>query len=318
MHQTKEISEIFFPHHNKQLKRVKDERISFAHYTNADTAFKIIRNQELWLRNIALMNDYREFEHGKKLLVDLIKESEEGRYLRRISEDIFPGVFEKSFTNFENWAPYIKNDFFISCFSEYKSSDVENTGRLSMWRAYGGNAGVAIIFKPDFFRILSDIRALDFSSVAYLKNEQLRQEIANLSDSISSNLDLVKGIGADSLGSHLFNIFRFSALCNKHKGFEEEQEWRLIATASILPQHELITQEIVTIQGTPQSLVKIKFSENGFEGLLFKDMIEKIIIGPSQFPYEISKSIISALKYIGSQEAENIVYISDIPLRVSY
>lgn len=105
----------------------------------------------------------------------------------------------------------------------------------------------------------------------------------------------------------MFNIFRFSALCNKHKGFEEEKEWRLIATASILPETKHITQEIETIQGTPQNIVKIKLSEVDFEGKKFNDMIEKVIIGPCQHPFVTKESIIFALKSIGIEEPEKLL-----------
>ena len=313
-----DISNIFFPHHNKALNRVKKNKINFAHYTNADTAYKIIKNQEIWLRNIALMNDYMEFEHGKELLVKLIVETSEGKKLKEVFDSISPGVFDKTFSNFKNWAPYIKNDFYISCFSEHRSNDVENIGRLSMWRAYGGNSGVAIIFKHDLFEsFIKKISGLDFSSVAYLKDSQLKKEIANLGKSVSSNIDKIKTLEPKALGGYLFNTFRFAGLCNKHKGFEEEQEWRLIATASVLPKNEFITQEILTMHGTPQNIVKIKLSKATDVGIQFKDMLDKVIIGPSQFPFEIKKSIICALKDIGAKEPESIVRVSSIPLRVS-
>lgn len=44
-----------------------------------------------------------------------------------------------------------------------------------MWRAYGGNSGVAIIFKHDLFENLIKKSGLDFSSVAYLKDSQLKK-----------------------------------------------------------------------------------------------------------------------------------------------
>lgn len=314
----KDVSNILFPHHNQQVKHVEDEKINFSHYTNADTAYKIIKNQEIWLRNVALMNDYMEFEHGKKLLVDLINDTNEGKELRKIFESISPDVFEETFSNFKNWAPHIKNDFYISCFSEHNNKDDENIGRLSMWRAYGGNAGVAIIFKHDLFKKLTDTLGLDFSSVAYLNEKQLKTQTANLGMSISLNIGEIRTLERNTLKSYLFNILRFAALCNKHKGFKEEQEWRLIATASILEKNEFITQEIQTIQGTPQNIVKIKLSETTFEGKKFNDMIDKVIIGPSQFPYEIKKSVISALRDIGTNDPESIVHVSSIPLRVNH
>lgn len=310
------LNEIFFPHHNRQLKRVENEEINFVHYTNADTAFKIIKNQEIWLRNVAVMNDFREFEHGKECLVKLLDDSEEGQALKNIFNVINPQVFDKVYSDFKNWGPYIKDDFYISCFSEDKNKD-DDIGKLSMWRAYGGNAGVAIIFKHDFFKMLGNAQ-LDFSSVAYLRESQLKQEIANLTESISNHRDDIQNLPPNELGKYLFNIFRFSALCNKHKGFEEEEEWRLIATASILPKNEFITQEIQTIQGTPQNIVKIKLSEATYEGKKFKDMIDKVIIGPCQFPFEVKKSVMSALRDIGIQEPESIVRVSSIPLRMNH
>jgi Protein of unknown function (DUF2971) len=310
------LNEIFFPHHNRELKRIEDKQINFVHYTNAEKAFKIIINQEIWLRNVAVMNDFREFEHGKECLVKLLDGSEEGQALKNIFNVINPEVFDKVYSDFKNWGPYIKDDFYISCFSEYKNKD-DDIGKLSMWRAYGGNAGVAIIFKHDFFKMLGNAQ-LDFSSVAYLRESQLKKAIANLTESISTHRNNIQNLPPSELGKYLFNIFRFSALCNKHKGFKEEKEWRLIATASILPENKLITQAIETIQGTPQNIVKVKLNEVSFDDKQFKDMIDKIIIGPCQFPFVTYKSVITALKSIGIQKPENIVYISDIPLRMNH
>lgn len=43
---TANLNEIFFPHHNRQLNSVEDKGINFAHYTNADTAYKIIKTKK--------------------------------------------------------------------------------------------------------------------------------------------------------------------------------------------------------------------------------------------------------------------------------
>lgn len=54
-----------------------------------------------------------EFEHGKELLVKLIVEKSEGKKLKEVFESISPGVFDTTFSNFKNWTPDIKNDFYI-------------------------------------------------------------------------------------------------------------------------------------------------------------------------------------------------------------
>ena len=308
------LDEIFFSYNNQQLKRVEAEEKNYAHYTNADTAYKIIKNQELWLRKVTVMNDYREFEHGKDSLIKLIDDSNEGKSFKEIFDSIAPHVFDTAYAKFKGWDFFIKDDFYISCFSEHSQTEDE-LGKLSMWRAYGGHAGVAIILKRNFFKNAHD--GLDFSSVAYLKESKLIQEITKLGKSILNQKDSVKGTHLNVLESYLFNVFRFTALCNKHMGFEEEKEWRLVATASML-KGTLTTQEIVTIQGTPQNIVKINLQNANFGNLKFKDMIDKIIIGPSQHPYEVYKSIVSALKDIGVEKPEKMVNISDIPLRINH
>lgn len=310
------LNEIFFPHHNQQLKRVLDDELNFVHYTNADTAFKIIKNEEIWLRNVAVMNDFREFEHGKECLINLLDNSDEGQSLKDIFNEINPEVFDQVYLDFKNWGPFIKDDFYISCFSEHKNKE-EDIGKLSMWRAYGGNSGVAIIFKQDFFNKLNAYYGLDFSSVAYLNTDQLKQEISHLTTTISINAEQIKTLSTKALSFYLFNIFRFSALCNKHVGFDEEKEWRLIAVASQNIKNDLISQEIETISGIPQNILKVRLKETLTVNLAFKDMIHKVIIGPCLYPWTIRNSIATALSDIGITAPEKIIYISNIPLRVN-
>ena len=115
----------------------------------------------------------------------------------------------------------------------------------------------------------------------------------------------------------MFNIFRFSALCNKHVGFDEEKEWRLIAIASQNNKNDLISQEIETIRGIPQNILKIRLKGIALDNLVFKDMIHKVIIGPCLYPWTIRSSIATALREIGVTDPEKIIHISNIPLRVN-
>ena len=309
----KDLNEIFFPYHIRQLNRVKTNKTNFVHYTNAETAFKLIKNQEIWLRNVAVLNDYREFEHGKECLVKLLDGSEEGQALKNIFNDINPDIFDKVYSNFKNWAPFIKDDFYISCFSEHKKND-DDIGKLSMWRAYGGDSGVAIIFKQDFFSEIYTNYSLDFSCVAYLNRDELKKEINYLTTSITNNIEQVKTLSIDDLSFRLFNVFRFTALCNKHIGFEEEKEWRLIAVAK---QHTndkniLIKHEIETIKGIPQNIIKINLNKD-----LLKNMIYKVLIGPCLYPSIIRSSIATELSKIGVTKPEKIIHISNVPLRTN-
>ena len=311
--QSPDFNKIFFPYHDRQHRRIKDDGVRFAHYTCADTAFKMIKNQEIWLRNVALMSDYNEFEHGKHFLIKLFEESLEGQEMRQVFNEIAAGTFDSTYTNFKSWAPIIKNDFYVSSFSEHENKE-DDIGKLSMWRAYGANTGVAIVFKQEFFNTISNY-GLDFSSVAYLEPAKIKQEIAHLTESITNNISAIKTLPNASLKLFIFNILRFAALCNKHIGFAEEKEWRLTATASI--HSHLIHHEIETINGTPQQILKIRVADSHPYNLQFKDMIDKIIIGPCQYPSAIFNSIASALSGIGCDNPKKIMHISDIPLRIT-
>lgn len=61
-------SRIFFP----DIQRRTEESLlaggQFVYYTSAETATRIIRNKQIWLRNTTTMNDYSEVQHGFQCL----------------------------------------------------------------------------------------------------------------------------------------------------------------------------------------------------------------------------------------------------------
>ena len=59
-----------FPYAKQRAKcwiSPSDKLCKFSHYTSADTAIKIIRTRELWMRNVRTMNDFSEVKHGLEL-----------------------------------------------------------------------------------------------------------------------------------------------------------------------------------------------------------------------------------------------------------
>ncbi|MBF4987975.1 DUF2971 domain-containing protein [Methylophilus sp. 14] len=180
--------------------------------------------------------------------------------------------------------------------------------------------GVSIVFDQELF-FNSPPVACAFSSVAYLSDQHLKEEIANLATSITKNLDLIKTVEIKNIGHMLFDILRLTALCNKHQGFQEEKEWRLIMNPSILPEKkrhntEHIAFDIETINGTPQKILKLKFSSMNWGNKQFKDMIKKVIIGPCEHPWITYESFVLLLRDLDVEHPEKIVQISEIPLRV--
>src|SRR5712664_1310320 len=68
------LERIFMPQARKQRIQAgfDDEHVQtpirFVHYTSAEAALKIIRSKRMWMRNTTCMTDYREVQHGLKII----------------------------------------------------------------------------------------------------------------------------------------------------------------------------------------------------------------------------------------------------------
>jgi hypothetical protein len=56
--------EIFFSHSASARDRAIRNGGRFAYYTTSATAHLLLKNEELWMRNTAVMNDFTEVAHG--------------------------------------------------------------------------------------------------------------------------------------------------------------------------------------------------------------------------------------------------------------
>lgn len=308
------IHEIFFPHYLKERNRIENGQTAFAYYTTAETAYKIIKNREIWMRNIITMNDYKEFEYGRECLKDALN-SKLGDEFKKTLNNMLPNLFDDTYQNFKAWSPGIKSDTYITCFSEH--DPIKNRlGRLSMWRAYGGNTGVAIIFKANSL-LNANLNEIVLSSVAYFTHEEISTKLGEITSAIEQNKKFISNLDPDSVKNTLFEMFRFASLCNKHPGFEEEKEWRLVSTPMIYSSSNL-KQEVEIVKGIPQKVIKLGLHDNlannspEFE---FSALIQKIIIGPCQFPNVIFQSLCNSLTNIGVNSPHEIIEISEIPYR---
>lgn len=59
-----ELARVFFPYHATRTQTVLAAGDRFVYYTTADTAMRILKSREFWLRNALLMNDFSEIAHG--------------------------------------------------------------------------------------------------------------------------------------------------------------------------------------------------------------------------------------------------------------
>lgn len=120
------------------------------------------------------------------------------------------------------------NDTYVLCFSEHDPAD--NDGRLSMWRGYGGNGRcAAIVIDTAKFSTLPT-SPLILAAVEYKTTEGRQTWLA---DKVTEFSKLLMAQNVPDKQLHvpalvLLERIRTAALFSKHKGFDEEKEWRVV------------------------------------------------------------------------------------------
>lgn len=247
-------SRILHPIATRKIQEARDERAQFVYYTTANVAVSILEKHEVWMRNAATMNDYREIEYGLSCLDQARRTEAWGRFGRAI-DSCHAGLFEEVVSRFDASRPGILRDTYITCVSRHHSSE-SAYGRLSMWRAYGGQDGVALVIDGAALLSEEDTLRAYTSPVEYFEPESFAQTMGNIALMIEDEQDFLASIPRDELKRMLFNVLLFSALCVKHPGFREEQEWRIFTLPTLYPDHAL-SEKIEIVRGTPQHVLKI-------------------------------------------------------------
>jgi hypothetical protein len=261
------------------------------------------------------MNDYSEIEYGAELLENALKAAP-GDELKAAMEKVSPRWPDHVLQVFRGWLPTLRSNTYLTCISEHEA-DEDDHGRLSMWRAYGGHTGVAMVMNPSPF--LTDSNALGAwsSPVAYLRQDGMNHEMKKVARSISDNSDFLRTLSHHTLFAYAFRLFRAAVLSTKHPGFHEEREWRVIYS----PQYEgskRIQTVMKSIRGTPQMVCLIPLHdvpEEGLTGLALPEFLDRLIIGPTRFPEEMHEAFVHLLKAEGAGQLTDRVVISNIPLR---
>ncbi|MCP5365534.1 MAG: DUF2971 domain-containing protein [Hyphomicrobiales bacterium] len=309
------LREIFMPHLHKKQKEVRASQSRFVHYTTADAAKKIIETQQAWLRNTKCMNDLSEISHGLQCLRNAYN-SEEGERLKSALDNLFCGFRKRIEDLFNGWMETIEWETYVISVSEHEASE-DRWGRLSMWRAYGQGAGVALVLNNAAFLSHSEALEVYTYPVTYLNEEQYTKEISVLANNIFKYSSFLQGQGEDSICGYVFAAFQYAAQCIKHPGFKEEKEWRVIYCPK-LRESKKVERVIESIKGVPQTIYKIPLNdipEEGLIGLSIPDLIDRVIIGPTDYSWPIYEGFTHLLSKAGVEHPRRHVVISDIPLR---
>lgn len=296
-------------HHRKPL---------LAHYTSLDGLEKILTHNELWLSNPLFMNDIEEvrfgitegshaLRHNATLLEALDGQARYQKFMTALDDVIARFEREHLF------------DTYVICFSEHQPNDQD--GLLSMWRGYGGNGrGAAIVFDTakltpvegsplilakvhyasgDERRAWFDATAARFAPV--LRNTALPDEKIYLA------------------ASALFERIKLFALIDKHHGFEEEREWRLVYRSERDTENRLTPMRhyLNGPRGVePKLRLKIEPLQ-GFtdEAVSLERLVDRILLGPSTSSPLAKRSVQRMLEIIGRAEMKERVIASSIPFR---
>lgn len=166
--------QVFQPYGTQKMIDLIRSQRRLVHYTSAEVALSILKEGEVWMRSSTTMNDFSELEYGTGLLTTVFG-SPIGKRFRDLIDGLFPYCTQKTAQQFDDWMPQFRVDTFLTCLSEHLPEEDE-LGRLSMWRAYGGGSGVALVM-PGWVKSL----ALALAATITLANAVRRSLVSFLS-----------------------------------------------------------------------------------------------------------------------------------------
>lgn len=318
MIENKELLNIFNADYNERVSYLKQNDLKLAHYTSAAVALKIIDNKEIWLNNVTNMNDYREVELGKNLLARTFNKTDEGNRLKDILNQISEKLSEELIIRYNSIFNGLDRTYAF-CLTEHKK-DYDKYGKLSMWRAYAPKNGIALILNiAPFIKECSKTTAFTIP-MFYYEYEEFQNKFKNFVDKVQNNLDIFNNITKEEVLDFFYRKFLVSVLSLKHKGFEEEKEWRILYNDAIYTKDNIIKEEVKEIHGVPRIIKILNFEslndKNSDYSTKLNDILYKIIIGPSDNPKHLQEIFIKKLADNCVTNAESKVIISEIPVRI--
>lgn len=315
----KKVWHLSMPHAFRRFSEIREKGTRFAHYTSAYAALQIIEKQNVWMRNAVVMNDFSEVQHGQECLAESWRDEKVGGRLQALLNSLQEGLAQSVADEFDSRLHDREVQSYLISISEHGDSllDEDKHGRLSMWRAYGGNTNVAFVFKNTPFVSESDALNAFTSPVLYCNKEGFKAHFQEMVEGLEDHISLLEQVGPVKVAQTLVAAFHFAALSTKHPGFAEEREWRVIYSPTLFYSNR-INFDIETIEGVPQRVYKLKmenYPDENFVGATLPELLEKIIIGPTQSPWPIYDALTTKLLEKGVVDAFSKVQISDIPLR---
>lgn len=231
------LRKILFPYASEREDIVFRENYHFAHYSSAENIYKILSTETLYMFNADHMIDDTEITFGMKKLFSILSEKK--------FSDAFSRLFDRlgfSFTihyvmNIVRREIHVeKNNIYIACLTEHRTSEEQMTGRPFMWREYAHENGVAIDLNNQIIDS-ADIKESPFflySPVIYVdenNDNNLRKEVQrflDVWDNVTISHQLNRDVEENLALSYLITVLLISLMSIKSTEYANEQEWRIV------------------------------------------------------------------------------------------
>jgi hypothetical protein len=307
----------FLPEAVSRRVEAYKKKTRFVHYTSADAALKIARSGIIWLRNTACMNDSSEAKHGIDQVVSFFR-SDDAKPFWQVLDRCHAGLDVRIQKHYDEWVFDLRTETYLVSLSEHNQSEDE-IGRLSMWRAYGHGTGIALVLNPDAFHSSSDALNTFSYPVCYLGNGAAIEEFKKIVANVVNEEAFLRTQSEEAIQFQVWSMLEYFSVCMKHPGFGEEREWRVIHRPQRSPSLR-VTSSVEILGGVPQKVYQLPLRDIPEEGLIGASiplLIERVIVGPTQYPLVVYNALVAELGRLGVEQANRKVYISHIPIRQS-
>jgi hypothetical protein len=319
-------------------KKLQSDHQEVVHYTGASGLHGILANKKIWATHTSFLNDTEEVVGFFSQVLPVILKPVYERYIaeseylqqcvqdsRRLGFDLFDQDLKKFVQGFQD-AQVRSTDHYVVSFCTASDAWVSQHGLLSQWRGYGLDGGYAIVFDRERLGALLEQEGrvyheegLFLGDVQYhlaqdtlIEDQQVQEDIEQISECFYAYLltaDIQKVYPAFE------SITRLSIFC-KHRGFEEEQEVRIVITEPSIemgrdpekPDDKLYRKTHSYLRNGAVVPCVHLFGDQKLETL----PIRRIIVGPHPDKKDRKKTVEILLRNYGI-DAE--VVVSDTPFR---
>ena len=266
------------------------------HYCPNSTLKNIIKSKELWLGNIAYMNDTQELNYFVNRLKLCLQNTFSNDKLDRYNE-----VLEKMDSGLS------KENRHVFCLSELYDD-------AAQWERYANNAcGVSVGFNSTFLVASVYNPLFLFGKVAYGNDPRNHAVYKVLREYIETG-ELTEGFSSSN--SIISNVL-ICATQYKHDSFSSEHEWRISTSLSNRMNEQSCPdfhQDSKLIKGSIKDVVVVNLKDRCSQlKITFDDLFDNIIIGPRS--KKSVEELQGYLKKLGHDKLAEKVYKSTCPLR---